>query len=93
MSYTVILIGRLGHDPIKKSENSALFPILTTVIKNGEQEVQSHNIIVFGKQKDVCMKYLVKGDLCCIEGKPDSQSSNIIATKITFLSNRREKNA
>lgn len=93
MSYTVILIGRLGHDPVKKSENSASFPILNTIIEGGEQKVQSHDIMVFGKQKDVCMKYLAKGDLCCIEGKPDSQSSNVIATKITFLSNRREKNA
>jgi single-stranded DNA-binding protein len=92
-----ILIGRLGHDPVKRDENSAAFPILNCVFEDGVEKVQSHKVLVFGKQKDVCMTHLKKGDLCCIEGKlePESYDSKlspenfaILAERITFLSHR-----
>lgn len=91
-STKMILIGRLGHDPVKRDENSAAFPILNSIIDNGEEKVQSHKILVFGKQKDVCMTHLKKGDLCCIEGKIDWESSDISAERITFLSHHRGQN-
>lgn len=97
-----ILIGRLGHDPIKMDENSAAFPILNSVIENGKEKVQSRTVLVFGKQKDVCMSNLKKGDLCCIEGKInlevyegkiDPEGATLLAERITFLSCSKEKNA
>ena len=56
-----ILIGRLGHDPVKRDENSAAFPVLNSVIENGKEKVQSQTVLVFGKQKDVCLTHLKKG--------------------------------
>lgn len=81
-----ILIGRLGHDPAKRDENSAAFPILNSVFEDGMEKVQSHKVLVFGKQKDVCMTHLKKGDLCCIEGKLEPENFAILAERITFLS-------
>ena len=83
-----ILIGRLGHNPVAKGKTAASFPVLNTVFENGKEVIQSHTVLVFGKQKDVCMKHLTKGDLCCIEGKLDTESPAILAERITFLSTR-----
>lgn len=88
-----ILIGRLGHDPVERDENSAAFPILNSVIENGKEKVQNETVLVFGKQKDVCMKHLKKGDLCCIEGKIDPEGATLLAERVTFLSCPKEKNA
>lgn len=96
-----ILIGRLGKDPRERDEKMAEFPIGHTILSNGKETIEWHRIVVFGKQKDIVMKYLKKGDLCCIEGRlePESydsrlanQTSAVVAERITFLSNRRKEN-
>lgn len=102
ISNKTILIGRLGHDPVKWDENSAAFPILNSIMEDGKEKVQSQTVLVSGKQKDVCMRHLKKGDLCCIEGKInlkvyegkiDPEGATILAERITFLSCSKEKNA
>lgn len=88
-----ILIGRLGANPTLKDKDSAIFPILNTTIVDGKEKVQSNTVLVRGKQKELCMKHLIKGDLCCIEGKLNYENygngkMTVLAEQITFLSNR-----
>lgn len=83
-----IVIGRLGHDPVDCGKKG-VFPILTSSVKQGKTEVEMHKIYVFGKQKEVCLKHLKKGDLCCIEGMLDMERPGVVAERITFLSNRK----
>lgn len=97
-----ILIGRLGNDPELASTSDgtfAKFSICNSTFENGEEKVQWHNIIAVGKQANVCMEHLHKGDLCCIEGHLDTleyesdgetfYKHQIIAERIVFL---RSKN-
>ena len=99
-----IIIGRLGFDPELKQGKTTAYTRFSlsnnNVSKEGQSEVQWHKICAFGKQADLCHKYLHKGDLCCIEGRLDSRSyekngqkqytSSIIAERITFLNNKRK---
>jgi single-strand DNA-binding protein len=74
---SVQLIGRLGKDPeVKMFEKSkkASFSIATTdMYKNqkGEkiEDVQWHNVVVWGKLAGIAEKYLKKGQEVAIEGK------------------------
>ena len=99
-----IIIGRLGCDPeLKQGQKTeyALFSLLNSSFRDGQEEVQSHRICAFGKQAHVCHDYLRKGDLCCIEGRLESETylhkgetlykQKIIAERITFL--RRQATA
>lgn len=99
-----IIIGRLGQDPEFKKRNGmdyTKFPICNSVFKDGQEEVQWHNIACFGKQAILCHDHLSKGDLCCVEGRLDSQSYlkdgveqkkvTIIAERITFLSSKHKQ--
>lgn len=90
-----ILIGRLGENPKPVNEKRASFTICNTTVdgKSGKETVVWYRIIVCGKQRDIVMSNLHKGDLCCIEGRltPElyEKASNVIcAERITFLSNR-----
>lgn len=98
-----IIIGRLGADPeIKagtKTDVTRFSLSCNTLRKDGATEVQWHRICAFGKQAQLCHRYLKKGDLCCIEGRLDTRSyekdgekrssSSVIAERITFLSTKR----
>jgi single-strand DNA-binding protein len=74
---SVQLIGRLGKDPeVKVFEKSkkASFSIATTdTYKNqkGEkvEDVQWHNLVMWGKLAGIAEKYLKKGQEIAIEGK------------------------
>lgn len=85
-----ILIGRLGQNPQERG-NYVAFPILNTTISDGKEQVQTHKIVVFGKQKEICMRHLSKGDLCCIEGKIDPETAALVCERITFLSKHTSK--
>jgi single-strand DNA-binding protein len=108
-----IIIGRLGNDP-EMSETKRLnpetgnpleiakFKLSNTVIKDGKEEIQWHDLAAFGKQAILCHDYLHKGDLCCVEGRLDRQhyksqdgeeifKTTIIAEHITFLSPSKRK--
>jgi single-strand DNA-binding protein len=74
---SVQLIGRLGKDPeVKEFDKSkkATFTIATNdSYKNqkGEKvdDVQWHNIVIWGQLAEVASKYLKKGMEVCVEGK------------------------
>ena len=107
-----IIIGRLGADPEMKTTNSinlntgkqiemARFQLGNTIVTDGKEETQWHNLVAFGKQAILCHDYLHKGDLCCVEGFIDKQTYmqngeekthvSIIAEHITFLSHSKRK--
>lgn len=74
----VFLIGRLTADPQLRSTQSgssvATFSMATNrvwVSKQGskEQDVQFHNIVVWGRQAEIVNQFLKKGSLALIEGR------------------------
>lgn len=110
-----IIIGRLGNDPEMTYTNGlnletgkpleiAKFKLSNTVIKDGKEEIQWHDLAAFGKQAILCHDYLHKGDLCCVEGSLDRYhykshdgeeifKTIIIAERITSLSPSKSKEA
>lgn len=99
-----IIIGRLGQDPVFKSgakTDTARFTLCNTTVKDGKEDVQWHNIVSFGKQANLVMEHLHKGDLVCIEGRLDSKAYDaktgesksvaIIAERMTFLSSKKRE--
>lgn len=74
----VLIFGNLTRDPEIKTLPSGTsvvtFGVATNRVwknKNGEkqEEVQFHNIVIFGKQADNTAQYLKKGDSVFIEGR------------------------
>lgn len=100
-----IIIGRLGQAPELKSSpdkvDFANFSMCNTSIVNGNESIQWHRIRAFGRQAQLCHKYLRKGDLCCVEGRIDIQTYEkdgvsvkthaIIADRVVFLSSKRRE--
>ena len=79
----VMLIGRLTADPQLRSTTGgssvSSFSIATNrnwVDKNGarQEEVQFHNIVLWGRQAEVASQYLKKGALVFIEGRLQTRS-------------------
>lgn len=71
----VILLGRLGRDP-KTSDAQGLaicrLALATTRRykgRDGKEETEWHNVVVFGKTAEVARQYLVKGSEVYIEGR------------------------
>ncbi len=78
-----ILIGRLGKDPDLSYTQSGTprcrFSIATSekyTDNSGQKQERTewHNIVVWGKQGEVCAKYLAKGRMVGIEGKIQTRS-------------------
>lgn len=74
----VFLIGRLTADPQLKSTPSgqsvATFGVATNRVwfdKNGgkQEDVQFHNVVVWGRQAEVTNQFLKKGSMIFIEGR------------------------
>jgi len=74
----VILVGRLTRDPDTRSLPSgqpvASFGLATDrffVDKSGQrqQQVEFHNIVMFGKLAEIASRFLTKGSLAMIEGR------------------------
>jgi len=74
----VILIGRLTRDPenraLPSGQSLTSFGMATDRFftdKNGQkqQQVEFHNIVLFGKLADIAVQYLNKGSLVLIEGR------------------------
>src|SRR3989344_1804089 len=79
----VMLIGRLTADPQLRSTTGgssvASFSIATNrnwIDKSGarQEEVQFHNIVLWGRQAEVASQYLKKGGLVFIEGRLQTRS-------------------
>jgi single-strand DNA-binding protein len=79
----VILVGRLGVDPVMRQTKSGLgvvhFSLATSrkvskqsaeegVSSEYQEETQWHRIVVWGKQGESCFHYLKKGDPIYLEG-------------------------
>jgi single-strand DNA-binding protein len=80
----VILVGRLGADPIQRETKAGLavvhFPVATSrklqVSNEGasneesapSEETQWHKVVTWGKQGENCAQYLRKGSAVYIEG-------------------------
>lgn len=71
----VALLGRLGRDP-KMSDAQGLaicrLALATTRRykgRDGKEETEWHNVVVFGKTAEVAQQYLVKGSEVYIEGR------------------------
>lgn len=93
----IIIIGRIGQEPVLKAgakTDTAMFTLCNSVVKDGKEEVQWHNIVSFGKLAKLAMDYLHKGDLVCIEGPLDLNAYNgerIIAERMTFLASKKRE--
>ena len=79
----VFLIGNLTRDPELKTLPSgtpvASFGVATNRVWRNQQgerqeEVQFHNIVVFGRQAETTSQYLKKGSLVMIEGRIQTRS-------------------
>lgn len=92
-----IIIGRLAEDPslkaLKNGDPYALFTLFNTTLDENKNEVlNTQKIVSFGKQKDLIMKHIHKGDLCCVEGRFAGQITErapIVCEKLTFLTNKK----
>lgn len=96
------IAGRITRDPEMKALPSGssvtAFSVATNNIytKDGQrvEDVEYHNIIVFGKQAESCAQYLKKGQLVLVEGRIKTRSweaegrknyrTEIIAERVQF---------
>lgn len=92
----ITLIGRLGRDPearMTPAGTVADFSLATdeTWLDNqGQKQTHTewHRIVVWGKQAELCTKYLAKGRLAFVEGRlqmrkyQDSQGQERVATEV-----------
>jgi len=78
-----IIFGNLTRDPelraLPSGMNVANFGIATNHIyrdRDGKKQEQAdfHNIVVFGRQADLCAQYLKKGNSALIEGRIQNRS-------------------
>jgi single-strand DNA-binding protein len=104
-----ILIGNLGRDPeiryLPSGQPVASFSIATTETfndRNGarQERTEWHNIVVWGKQAELCSQYLKKGRQVYIEGRISNRQyeakdgtgkryrSEVVAQRVQFLGGR-----
>lgn len=78
-----MIAGRLTSDPTTKALESGTtitsFSLATNRSwadqdGNKQEEVQFHNIVVFGRQAENCAQYLHKGDAALVEGRLQTRS-------------------
>jgi single-strand DNA-binding protein len=99
-----IIIGNLTRDPEIKALPSGIkvtsFSVATNRVwkdKNGvrQENVDYHNVVVFGRQAEICGQYLKKGASVLVEGRMQTRSwddasgakkyrTEIIADRIQF---------
>jgi single-strand DNA-binding protein len=105
----VILIGNLGKDPevryIPSGQAVASFSVATSdsfTDRGGAKKERTdwHNIVVWGKQAELCGQYLKKGRQVYIEGRIQTRSydakdgsgkryvTEIVAQRVQFLGGR-----
>jgi single-strand DNA-binding protein len=70
----VILLGRLGADPVQRETKNGLAVTSFTLAtsrrgkEEGEVQTQWHKVVAWGKQAEACSAYLKKGHSVFIEG-------------------------
>lgn len=71
----VTLLGRLGRDPRTSDAQGMTICRLALATtrrykgRDGKEETEWHNVVVFGRQAEVAQQYLVKGSEVYIEGR------------------------
>jgi single-strand DNA-binding protein len=79
----VFILGNLAKDPevrtIPSGQQVATFPVATNRVwynqaKEKNQEVEFHNIVMWGKLAEIASKYLNKGKMVLIEGRIKTRS-------------------
>jgi single-strand DNA-binding protein len=104
-----ILVGNLGRDPevrqLPTGNAVANFTLATSESyndRNGARQERTdwHNIVVYGKQAELCGQYLKKGRQCYVEGRLQTREyeakdgsgkryrTEIIAQRVQFLGGR-----
>jgi single-strand DNA-binding protein len=104
-----ILVGNLGRDPeiryLPSGQTVANFTLATSdsyTDRNGTRQERTdwHNIVVYGKQAELCGQYLKKGRQVYIEGRISNRQyeakdgsgkryrSEIVAQRVQFLGGR-----
>ena len=77
------ILGNLTRDPdvraLPSGQNVVNFAIATNRVWNDkagarQEDVQFHNVVVFGRMADTCAKYLSKGKMVLIEGRIQTRS-------------------
>ena len=106
----VMLIGRLGRDPEIRYSQQGLavvnFSLATseqwTDRNTGDRQEKTewHRIVVFGKQAEICEKYLSKGSQVYIEGRLQTRNyekegqthytTEIVTSNFQFLGSRQD---
>lgn len=97
----VILIGRLGVDPVLKVSKSGMpyakFTIATNrILKDQPAITQWHKLVIWGKMAENCSRFLKKGQAAYVEGELRSNdyedkdgiartSFDVHVTEISFL--------
>ncbi len=78
----VFLIGRLTGDPqlrsTKGGQQVAVFSIATNRVWNDknnqkQEQVEYHNVVVWGRQAEVAARFLLKGQVVLVEGRIQSR--------------------
>ncbi len=100
----VFIIGNLTRDPelraLPSGTSVVSFGVATNRVwkdKNGakQEDVQFHNVVVFGRQAEIVNQYLSKGSLVLVEGRIQTRSwegkdggkqyrTEIVAERIQF---------
>jgi len=100
----VYLIGRLTADPqlraTKTGQQVAVFSLATNRVWNDknnqkQEQVEFHNVVVWGRQAEVASKFLLKGQVALVEGRIQSRDyedksgqkrkvTEIVAERIQF---------
>lgn len=103
---TVILVGRVGLDPVIRTTSSgtktATISVATTETYNGEKQTEWHSIVYFGKIAELVEKYVNKGSQIGVTGKIHYDSyekdgvkhknTQIFGATIEFLSSKNDGN-
>lgn len=100
----VFLIGRLTADPqlrsTKGGQQVAVFSVATNRVWNDknnqkQEQVEFHNVVVWGRQAEIASKFLLKGQMVMVEGRIQSRDyedkagakrrvTEIVAERIQF---------
>jgi single-strand DNA-binding protein len=79
----VFIMGRLTADPQLRSTKGgsavAVFSLATNRVWNDknnqkQEEVEYHNIVVWGRQAEIVSKFLLKGQIALVEGRMATRS-------------------
>jgi len=107
----VILLGNLGRDPevryLPSGQPVANFSVATSERFKGrdgtnKESTEWHNIVVYGKQAELCSQYLKKGRQVYIEGRLTTRQweakdgsgkrnrTEVVAQRVQFLGGRSD---